>query len=73
MCTLEVLHRKYCTLAHQCYLPVVVFDDLQVKEVILVLAAQRSVPASCLGRLQCLLGAEVIRWRGRETDRERKG
>lgn len=36
-------------------------DDLQVEEVVLVLAAQRGVPTSGLRNLKLVLRAEIIR------------
>lgn len=43
------------------HLAVVVLDDLQVEEVVLVLAAQNGVPTAGLGNLKLVLRAEIIR------------
>lgn len=43
------------------HLPVVMLDDLQVEEVVLVLAAQGGVPTASLGNLKLVLRAEIVR------------
>lgn len=44
------------------HLSIIVFDNLQVKEVILVLSTKGGVPASSLRNLKLVLGAQVFSW-----------
>lgn len=42
------------------HLSIVVLDDLQIKEVVLVLSAQHGVPATGFRTLQVFLGAKIL-------------
>lgn len=50
------------------HLSVVVFDNLQVKEVILIFPSQGGIPASSLRNLKLVLRAEVIGWRKKKNN-----
>lgn len=53
--------RKRVTLVRP-HLSIVVFDDLQVKEVVFILSIQGGIPTSSLRNFKLILRAEIISW-----------
>lgn len=64
---------KYSPFEAALYLSIVVFDNLQVEEVVLIFFTQSGVQASRLRHLELVLRAEVISWGSNKTYFKVKG